>query len=303
MKVVVLGGSGFVGSHVAEALSDAGHAVTIVDLKVPSHATTGQRVIQGSILNEELLGKVLEGQDVAYNFAGLADLDEAQAVPVETVRTNVLGNAILLEQARRQGLKRYIFASTVYVSGQAGGFYRASKQACELYVEEYQRWYGLDYTILRYGSIYGRRSDKNNGVRLYLTQALKDRHIIVQGTGDELREYVHATDVARASVQILEPQFRNQVVVITGPQPMRVRDLMEMIREIVGTDIRVEFCPVDPAQRREGRTAHYAVTPYAFRPRLPKKLVSHYYVDMGQGLMDCLEELQDTLGSSAVKVG
>ena len=297
MRVVVFGGSGFVGSHVADALAEAGHAVTIVDLNKPKHPTGDPRVVQGSILDEAVVRDVLAGQDIAYNFAGLADLDEAQAAPVETVRTNVLGNAILLEQARRCGLKRYVFASTIYVSGRAGGFYRASKQACELYVEEYQRWYGLEYTILRYGSIYGRRADAQNGVRRYLTQALKDRCITVQGTGDELREYVHVTDVARASVRILEPAFSNEIVVITGNQPMRVRDMVEMIREMVGSEIKVEFHPPDPAQRRDGRTAHYTVTPYAFRPKLPKKLVSHHYVDMGQGLLDCLEEIHETLAA------
>ena len=299
MNVVVFGGSGFIGSHVADALSAAGYAVTLFDLNPSPYARDGQRMVTGDILDSSSITEVLQGQDVAYNFAGLTDLDEAQGMPVETARSNVLGNAILLEQAHRARLKRYVFASTIYVSGHAGGFYRASKQACELYVEEYQRWFGLDFTILRYGSIYGRRTDESNAVHSFLTQALRKRRIIVNGTGNELREYVHVEDIARASVQILEPNFRNERVVLTGHQPMRVRDLMEMIREMLGQDIQVEYRSVDPEQQQAGRTPHYTVTPYSFRPTTAKKLVSDYYVDLGQGLLDCLQELHETLQRQA----
>jgi UDP-glucose 4-epimerase len=291
MKIVVFGGSGFLGSHVADALAEAGHTVTIYDRNPPAQEANNRAFIPGDILDEAKVASALKGQEIAYNFAGLADLDTAQEQPVETVRTNVLGNVILLEQARKAKIRRYVFASTLYVAGQSGGFYRASKQACELYVEEYQRWFGLDYTLLRYGSIYGRRADLGNGVRSYLTQALRKRHILVNGTGDELREYVHATDVAHSSVKVLSPEFRNRQVILTGHHPLRVRDLIEMIREIVGSDVTVEYRSIDPTQQAQGTTPHYTITPYSFRPQLAKKLVNHHYVDLGTGLMDCLEEL------------
>ena len=295
MKVVVFGGSGFLGSHVAEALTQAGHAVTMFDLRSPVHPVPGQSFIQGDILDTAQVRRALEGQEVAYHFAGAADLDDVQDKAVETAKSNVLGTAMLLEEACKAGLKRFVYASTIYVAGHSGGFYRASKQACELYVEEAQRRFGLDYTILRYGSIYGRRADRNNGVQGFLTQALKNRKIVVNGMGDETREYVHVTDVAEASVRILEPEFRNECVVLTGHQAMRVRDLMEMIREIIGPDVTVEYRPVDAARQAQGKTAHYNVTPYSFRPKIAKKLVGNHYVDMGQGLIDCLEELHAAL--------
>lgn len=291
MKAVVFGGSGFLGSHVADALAEAGHAVTVYDLREPENLPRGQRFVKGDILDPAAAAGALRGQEVVYNFAGVADLDEAIARPVETARSNVLGNTILLEESRKAGIRRYVYASTIYVAGHSGGFYRASKQACELYVEEFQRWHDLDYTILRYGSIYGRRADANNGVLKYLTQATEERKITVSGSGEELREYVHATDVARASVQVLDPEFKNQHVVLTGHQAMRVKDLVEMIREIVGQDVKVEFRPVDPKLEGEGRSPHYTVTPYSFRPKIAKKLVGQQYVDMGQGIIDLLEHL------------
>ena len=112
--------------------------------------------------------------------------------------------------------------------------------------------------------------------------------MVVSGTGEELREYVHATDVARASVQILEPEFRNQHVVLAGHQTMRVKDLVAMIREIVGPDVQVEFQPVDPELEQAGRSPHYSITPYSFRPRIAKKLVANPHVYMGQGIIDLL---------------
>ncbi len=295
MKTIVFGGSGFIGSHVTDSLSEAGHEVTVYDLKSSPHRAPQQRFIQGDILDAESVRKAMAGQQTVYNFAGLANLDEAHEQPVESARVNVLGNATVLEEARRAKISRYVFASTIYVSGEAGGFYRASKQACERYVEEYQRWFGLEFTILRYGSIYGRRSGHGAGVAQYLLQALRDRRIVIRGTGEELREYVHVADVARASVKILEPEFRNQHVILTGHHPLRLRDLAEMIREIVGSDVQIEFRPVDLGLRQEGKTPHYTITPYSFRPRIAKKLVSNYYIDMGQGLIDCLEEMQAAL--------
>ncbi|MBI1952750.1 MAG: NAD(P)-dependent oxidoreductase [Candidatus Omnitrophica bacterium] len=303
MKAIVFGGSGFVGSYVVDALAQAGHEVTVFDRSRLAHTDGRQRFVQGDILDEEAVRRAMTGQEVVYHFAGLANLEEAQSRPVDTARVNVLGNAILLEEARLAKVHRYVFASSIYVSGQAGGFYRASKQACESYVEEYQRWFGLDYTILRYGSIYGRGADGGNGVRHYLTQALEKRRIVVHGSGDELREYIHVSDVARSSVQILDPGFKNERVILTGHHPTRVRDLMEMIREILGLPIEIEYQPVDPLQSESGRTPHYRVTPYAFRPQMARKLISHHYVDLGTGLLDCLQEIQADKKPSEVASG
>ncbi len=293
MKIILFGGSGFIGSHVADALAEAGHEVTVYDLKPSPHRPASVQFLQGDILDAASVRCAMAGQETAYNFAGLADLDEAQNKPVETARLNVLGNATLLEEARQAGVRRYVFASSIYVSGQAGGFYRVSKQACESYIEEYQRWHGLDYTILRYGSIYGRRADDSNGVHRYLAEALEKRRITVNGSGEDLREYIHVSDVARISVQILADEFRNEKLILTGTHPMRVKDLMEMIREIAGRDIEVVFKPVDATG--DARATHYRVTPYTFSPPLAKKLVGRLSVDMGTGLLDCMQEIQQRM--------
>lgn len=288
MRAIVIGGSGFVASHVADALFAAGHDVTIFDIRPSSYVRPGQRFVRGDILDVEAIKRAIDGQDVVYSFAGLADIDEAMTQPVQTVQLNVLGCVHQLEAARCAGVKRFVFASTIYVYSEAGGFYRASKQACELYVEEYQRCFGLDYTILRYGTLYGRRADRRNSVHAYLRQALMERRVTALGTGDEIREYIHVEDAARAAVEILGDAFKNQNIILTGQYPMRLRDLLVMIREVVGPDVAIDVrAPGDT----QNISAHYTVTPYTFRPKIGKKLVVQQYLDLGQGLLDCLDEI------------
>ena len=131
-----------------------------------------QQMIVGDLLDQATLDQAIYGCEVVYNFAAIADLEEALEKPVETARINVLGNVQILEACRKFEISRYIYASTVYVYSRDGGFYRCSKQAAEHYVEEYQRSYGLDYTILRYGSLYGPRSDQSNGLWRIVKNAL-----------------------------------------------------------------------------------------------------------------------------------
>ena len=223
------------------------------------------------------LDQAIDGCKVVYNFAAIADLDEALQKPVETARINVLGNVQILEACRKFGISRYVYASTVYVYSRDGGFYRCSKQAAEHYVEEYQHSYGLDYTILRYGSLYGPRSDHRNGLWRIVKNALETGLVSYEGSPESLREYIHVEDAARASVDALRKEFCNEHLVLTGHEPMRVLDLLEMLREILGfTKESVNFVPAE-------HLGHYVRTPYAYQPKLGRKYTPPLHVDLGQG--------------------
>ena len=137
MKAIVFGGSGFLGSHVADALTSAGYETTVFDVKASPYLQKNQRIITGNILDKEAVSKAIAGCDVVYNFAGMADIQEAHDKPLETVENNIIGNTIILEACRQHRVKRFVFASTVYVYSDAGSFYRSSKQACELIIENY----------------------------------------------------------------------------------------------------------------------------------------------------------------------
>lgn len=284
-RILVLGGSGFLGSHVADALSDAGYRVSILDRVASPWKRPDQEMFVGDMLDTTLLDKAISGCDAVYNFAAIADLDEALDRPLETVRVNIMGNVQVLEACRCHDVNRYIYASTVYVHSREGGFYRCSKQAAEHYVEEYQRTYGLDYTVLRYGSLYGPRSNHHNGLWRVVKRAVETGKICYEGSPEAMREYIHVEDAARASVAALGDEFRNQHVVLTGQEPMRVMDLLKMLAEILGMPQAVEFVESDHA-------GHYIRTPYAYQPKLGRKYVPAMHVDLGQGLLQLIGEIQ-----------
>jgi UDP-glucose 4-epimerase len=284
MKAIVFGGSGFLGSHVADALTSAGYETTIFDIKESPYLQKTQKMFVGNILDKGAVSKAVAGCGVVYNFAGMADIQEAHTKPVEAVETNILGNTIVLEACRQHRVKRFVFASTVYVYSDAGSFYRSSKQACELIIENYHEVFSLPYTILRYGSIYGPRTDESNWVYKSLKQAITEGKITRYGDGEELREYIHVEDAARCSVAILADEFENQSVIITGHQPMRVKEIMIMIKEMLGNKIELEFLPTDSS-------LHYEITPYTFNPKIARRFFSNSYLDLGQGLLQYLEEI------------
>jgi len=284
-KIVVFGGSGFLGSHVADTLSDAGYQVVIFDRTKSPYLRDDQEMVIGSITDLDQALDAVKGAVALYNFAAVADIDEAHDNPVRTAEVNVLGAVTLLEAARLAQVKRYVFASSVYVFSESGSFYRASKQGAERFVETYHSRYGLDYTILRYGSLYGPRADRHNGVFRMLRQALNDECITYGGNGEAVREYIHVTDAARLSLQILEAKYANRHLVLTGTERMRVRDVMQMIAEILPGDVKLEFAEGNPV-------SHYTMTPYAYQPNIGHKLVGTDFVDLGQGLLECIGELQ-----------
>jgi UDP-glucose 4-epimerase len=287
MKTIVFGGSGLIGSHLADRLTEVGYDVTIFDLKPSPYLLPGQEIIIGDILDKKAVFDAVKGCDYIYNFAGMADLDAATTEPLRTIEQNIVGTAILLEATLRSRAKRFIQASTIYVYSDTGGFYRCSKQAAELYVEEYNRKFGLEYTILRYGTVYGPRADSRNSIYRYLKQALDEGRIDCGGTGDETREYIHVRDAAQLSVDILADKYRNKQVIITGHHPMRLRDMLYTIREILSNRIEINF------EASKSDTPHYNITPYSFVPKIGRKLVTHEYVDMGQGLLECISEIYD----------
>ena len=274
MKVTVFGGSGFLGSHICDKLSDAGYDLTIVDVRPSPWLRDDQKMVVGSILDEDCVQAAVEGAEVVFNYAGIADIGEANERPVDTARLNVVGNVMVLEACRRAGIGRYIFASSLYVYG---------KQACEIYIENYQAMYGLPYTILRYGSLYGPRADMRNAIHRFVHEALTTGSITYYGTPTALREYVHVDDASSATLHVLGPEFANQNIIISGNQPMRVADLFRMIGEMLGKELEIRY-------QNDPNSGHYQVTPYAFMPRMGRKLVPPLTVDLGQGILRVMEE-------------
>ncbi len=285
MKAIVFGGSGFLGSHVADVLDDAGHQATIYDVKGSTYLRKSQKMIVGDILDEGKVQKAVRGNDIVYNFAGIADIEEASKNPLQSVKSNILGNSIILDASRKAGIKRFVFASSLYVYSRAGSFYRSTKQSCELLIENYHESFDLPYTILRYGSLYGPRVDERNFIHRIIKQALTEGKVTRYGDGGELREYIHVKDAAKGSVEILSAEFANQYVIITGNQPMKVKDLLLMLKEMLDNKLKIEFRP----SKKE--STHYEITPYAFAPKIGKRLISKTYLDLNEGMLETIYDL------------
>jgi UDP-glucose 4-epimerase len=283
-KIIIFGGAGFIGSHVADVLVDQGYEVTVFDLEENLYSGKKQHFIKGDILDIENVIATVAKNDIVYNFAGEANLEMSAKDPLKTITSNVIGNTNILEACRKNEVERFVYASTVYVYSNAGSFYRSSKQACESIIEDYHKEFDLDFTIMRYGTLYGPRSNENNWIYSVLKQAIEKNLIIREGNGEEIREYVHVHDAARLSVKVLDDKYKNECVMITGNNQIRIKDVMTMIREMLNNKVELKF--VEPE-----RDLHYQITPYNFSPKLAKKMVDEHYIDLGQGILDMINRM------------
>lgn len=284
MRVLVTGGSGFLGSHVADALTEAGHDVVVFDLIVSPYLQDGQEMVIGDVTDVTQVNAAVKGCDVIYHLAALADIDEAINKPRDTMTVNLMGTVNMLEAAREQGVKRFVFSSSIYVYSDQGSFYRTSKQACEHLIQDYHDRYGIDYTILRYGSLYGPRADSSNAVFKMVTSALENQKIEYGGNGREVREYIHIRDAALMSADVLGGEYINSILHLTGRERMTTGDMLEMLREIFKNQVEISL-------GQDNITGHYMQTPYNYTPRLGQKMTRNTYIDLGLGLLDVIQYL------------
>lgn len=284
MKITVTGGSGFVGSHIADQFSKNGHEVTIFDKKESLWLRKDQKIIIGDLQNESNLKKAIYNANVVCHFAALSDIEDALNKPIETVNENILGTVKVLELCCKYKIKKFIHASSVYANSSEGGFYGSSKRASEDYIEEYSKRYGLDYTILRFGTIYGERSNITNGVTRIIINAIKTGKVVYFGNKESVREYVHVLDVAKACIQMLENKFKNKHVVLTGDKPIKVMDFLKSLVKIMKISNKIEF-----GDRKFG---HYIKTPYSYKFKTGEKFALNSSINFNKGLNKLVNKLK-----------
>ncbi|GJL49425.1 NAD-dependent epimerase/dehydratase family protein [Candidatus Nitrospira salsa] len=293
MNILILGGAGFLGSYVADEFLKRGHAVTIFDKRSSDYLQSEQKMVIGDLLDRQAVHDVVNGQDIVYNFAGFADLNASINNPLPVLELNILGNANVLDACVTHSVSRFVYASTAYVFSSKGSFYGVSKRCSEKIIEEFSRQFGLDYTIIRYGSVYGPRSDSQNRIYKLIKQALLEGKITFQGDGEEEREYIHVQDAATLSVQILTEEYRNQHVMLTGVERFKYSQLLNMIREMMDDGINIEYL-------RKEYHGHYVYTPYSFIPEPGKKMICNPFIDFGQGLLQTIGEIHESLQAESV---
>tara|TARA_Y100000766_G_C18917304_1_gene613001 strand:- start:3018 stop:3899 length:882 start_codon:yes stop_codon:yes gene_type:complete len=290
-KVVVFGGSGFIGSHVADELTNKGYKVLIFDSSKSPYLNSNQEMMVGSILDKKKLDEAIKGSKYVYHFAAIADIKESSIDPVNTIEINVLGTCYILDLCVKHGVQKFLYASTVYVYSNHGSFYRTSKQASELIIENYSKSYNLQCVLLRYGSLYGKRANHFNSITKMIKQAIQEKKIVRSGTGEEIRDYINVKDAAKTSVDLLKLKELTNHVMITGNQTMKIKDLLKMINEMFNNELDIEYT-------NKSNEEHYEITPYNFKPNVALKFTPEHYHDLGQGI---LESIYDTFKELNVK--
>ena len=286
-KVLVFGGFGFLGYYLVRELLNRGYELTIADIHENEKFESKFTYVKCDINSKENVENVFKNKqfDFVYNLAGFANLDTAINYPVETIQLNVIGNMYILEECVKNNVSRFIYASSAYAMSNKGSFYGISKLASEKIIEEYLKKYSLPFTILRYGSVYSERSYDNNYIYNLVKSAVLEGEINHNGDGNELREYIHAADASKLSVDVIESEdFKNLHVILTGNERMKRSDLFNMVKEILNDQVEINY-------KNDGYHNHYNFTPYSFEPSVSRKLSANPHIDMGQGLLECVRSV------------
>ena len=281
-KILVTGGFGFIGSYITEELLRNKYEVIVADIS-DEHAVYGAKYINCDILSHDDLNKAFEEDfDAIIHLAGFSNLRESVNNPSLTLSLNTLATTTILELAVKKGVKKFIYGSSAYANSNKGSFYGISKLASEKIVEEFNRKFNLNYLILRYGSVYSEKESHNNYMYNLISKALKEESINHHSDGLEVREYIHALDVARLTVQVMEnEEYSNESFILTGIEQYTRLQIFQMIKEISGKDIRIN------TSKEEDKT-QYKLSPYSFQPSSARKLIANPQIDLGQGLLDII---------------
>ncbi len=258
MKVVVAGGSGFIGSHVVDALLDQGHEVLIYDLEAPHHGQTCA-FVRGDARDVDRLVQVLKNDDIVYLLAAEANVNRFLESPLYS--NDITANAALsvLEAARRTGVARVILASTEWVYGslpEAGEenitedtpyavnpdhIYTSSKIAAELFFKNYHDLFGVNFTIMRYGIPFGERARPETVTPIFIRRIVQGEPITIHGDGSQSRQFIHVRDLARGNAACLNRKAENQIFNLNGTKKISVIQIVKTLEGILGKKATVNF--------------------------------------------------------------
>ena len=263
MNIAVIGGSGFIGSHIVDKLMKQAHEVSILDIKKPHREDVTHIHIDISDLSKTTVA--LTGYyDVIYLLAAMADVNDVYRNPVEASQVNMVGVTHVLEAARRNDIRRVILASTTWVYGltsrasvaeaspfyvsRADHLYTSQKVAAELYCHSYQKMYGQDFTILRYGIPYGPRARGGTVLAVFVKRAFERKPLTIFGDGLQYRNFIYVEDLAAGNVAALNDVAINQTYNLEGRRPVTVKEVAETVQKLIG-DVKIEY--------EEARTADF----------------------------------------------
>ena len=286
MKILIIGGSGFIGGNLVACLLKKKHTVTVFDLITPSIQSKKLLFVKGDISNTGLLKKIIKRNQIVYHLAGISDIGEAATIPIETVNINILATVKILEICSKFKIKRFIFASTVYVHSSQGGFYRTSKKSAELYIQEYWEQNKLKSTILRYGTIYGPSNNLKNNINKITNHALKKNIVQYEGSNLAKRNIIHVTDVGELSVKILQKKYENKAVLITGKKNIKIKNIMKIVQKQLDIKKPLFF-------KSRNLIGHYISNPFTYKKPKEFKLTPIKEIKIRDGINQVIKYLRN----------
>lgn len=281
-KLLVIGGAGFIGSHLVDQLIAAGAAeVTVLDnfvrgkrANLAGAIESGRvEVVDGSIADVDLLRRHMDGKDGAFHLAALW-LYECVHEPRQALEQNVVGTYNVIEAAHDTGLPRLVYSSSASVYGNAREIpmtedhpldnttmYGATKIAGEQFLRAFHERYGLDYVALRYMNAYGPRMDDKGAYVSVIVKVLdriaRGERPTIHGDGSQAYDFIHVSDIARANVLAMESSATDAAYNVATGTRTTISELVDELLAITGSDLEPEYLPDEPmfVTERVGSTA------------------------------------------------
>lgn len=253
MKALVTGGAGFIGSHVAEALLEDGAEVLIIDnLSTGKKANLPQKAafLELDICSEELKKVILEFKpEIIFQLAAQIDVQKSIFDPAFDAYVNIVGAIKLLEAAREAKVKKIVYSSSAAVYGEPCflpvteehqilplSAYGISKHTVEHYLTAYKKLYNINYSILRYGNVFGPRQDplgEAGVVAIFTSKVLKGEPCFIFGDGKQTRDFVYVKDIAAANLLAAKAPGSQIVNIATGVETS-INEVFALLRDLSG---------------------------------------------------------------------
>jgi len=287
MKILVTGGSGFIGSHVAEHYQGRAE-VTVLDNLRTGHKRNLDgldcRFVEGSVLDRPLLERLMPGVDFIIHLAALVSVPESMANPAETVDLNVHGLLNVLEAGRRHGAKKLAFASSAAVYGENPAHpkvetlvpdprspYAITKLGGEYYCALYDRENWLPTACLRFFNVFGPRQDPSSAyaaaVPIFLKRALEGKPLSIFGDGSQTRDFIHVEDIAGALAFAVENPDVHGVFNAGYGKSISILELAEKILHTTGSKSPIGFQPPRPGDIKHSMSDPSKLMAAGWKPR------------------------------------